>query len=231
MSRKNQGVPDEVVVCLVECHYLAARYLIEKLRQCPAIRLLPSPQDLTSTPGEPNRLTVVFAIDNGTLPLALSEYLRGLRVAFPNGKYVVLDQEASEDEMLRLLLLGVHGFVRYDRVSDSLISAIQRVFRGGTWVSEEVLQKYIDYSSKLITAKRSPAGNLTRRENQVLELVRRRLSNKEIADVLRVSEATVKFHLSHIFSKLQVHDRHSLCEQANGSSSIRGALHLKPSTS
>ncbi|MGH9463550.1 MAG: response regulator transcription factor [Vicinamibacteria bacterium] len=157
--------------------------------------------------------------------------MRGLRVAFPQAKYVVLGREVSEEELLRLLLLGIHGFVSYSEVSKDLGRAISRVFSGGTWVPDAALQKYIDYSSQLIAAKRSPDRGLTRRENQVLELVRRRLSNKEIAEVLKVSEATVKFHLTHIFTKLQVHDRHLLVDGASRGPSPARNLFLKPSPS
>ncbi len=53
---------------------------------------------------------------------------------------------------------------------------------------------------------------LTPRESQILELVKRRLSNKEIAGIRRVQESTVKFHLSNIFSKLRVPNRQALID-------------------
>lgn len=229
MLKENRGDPERVTVCLVENHLLAARSLLEKLGHESRLHLL-SEEDLLSDAAELKRVPVVFVIDQGTLPLPLSEYLRRLRMAFPQGKYIVLDKKVSEEELLRLLLLGIHGFLSYDEVSKSLAAAISRVFAGGTWVPEVVLQKYIDYSSKLIAAKRNPTLGLTRRENQVLELVRRRLSNKEISEVLKVSEATVKFHLTHIFSKMQVDNRYSLIERASESLSASGHPRLKLST-
>jgi DNA-binding CsgD family transcriptional regulator len=57
----------------------------------------------------------------------------------------------------------------------------------------------------------SPTGQgITQRESQVIELVKRRLSNKEIAEILKIKESTAKFHLSNIFSKLQVNRRSEL---------------------
>jgi DNA-binding NarL/FixJ family response regulator len=57
----------------------------------------------------------------------------------------------------------------------------------------------------------SPTGQaITQRESQILELVKRRLSNKEIGAVLNIQESTVKFHLSNVFSKLQVTRRSEL---------------------
>lgn len=216
-------------MCLVEDHILARHYLCEKLEGERRFHLL-SQGDLSANAAKLKGTSVVFVIDHGTLPLPLSECLRGLRITFPQGKYILLSKKIPEEELLRLLLLGIHGFVSYDEVSKDLAAAICRVFAGATWVPEVVLQKYIDYSSKLIAAKRSPGGGLTRREKQVLELVRRQLSNKEVAEVLKVSEATVKFHLTHIFSKLQVHDRHLLIERVSRRPPAHGSFRLKPST-
>ncbi|MCI0724616.1 MAG: response regulator transcription factor [Acidobacteria bacterium] len=229
MSRDKNRNTEEVVVCLVEDHALAAHHLLEGLEHEQTFCLL-SEEEVLSNAAKLKQTPIVFVIDNDTLPRPLSECLRGLRVVFPQGKYIVLAKKASEDELLRLLLLGIHGFVNYDEVPKDLGHAISRVFAGGTWVPDVIFQKYIDYSSSLIAAKRSPGRGLTRRENQVLELVRRRLSNKEIAEVLKVSEATVKFHLTHIFSKLQVHDRHTLIDSTNRSSLAGRPLRLKPST-
>ncbi len=227
VSKNKRKVVDQVSICLVEHHRLAARYLVEKLNRESGFHLLDS-DELARNATQLKRKPVVFVIDHALLPVPLSEYLRGLRVSFPKGQYLILDKEVSEEELLRLLLLGIHGFVTYDNVTKGLAPAIWRVFAGGLWVPEAILQKYVDYSSKLIAAKGSRGRGLTRRESQVLELLRRRLSNKEIGEVLKVSEATVKFHLTHIFTKLQVHDRQSLLERSSQSLPTRGSLQLKP---
>ncbi len=228
VSKNKRKTVDQVSICLVEHHRLAAKYLAESLKREPGFHLL-GLEELTPNVTQLRDKPVVFVIDRALLPVPLSEYLRGLRVSFPKGQYLVLDEEVPEEELLRLLLLGIHGFVAYEDVTKSLAPAICKVFAGALWVPEAILQKYVDYSSKLIAAKGSRGRGLTRRENQVLELLRRRLSNKEIAEVLKVSEATVKFHLTHIFSKLQVHDRGLLIERATQSPSTRRSLQLKPS--
>ena len=228
VSKNKRKLAEQVSVCLVEHHRLAAKYLVEGLKREPGFELLDL-AELNLNDTQLRNEPVIFVIDRALLPLPLSEYLRALRVSFSKGHYLVLDNEISEEELLRLLLLGIHGFVNYDDVARSLAPAICRIFSGGLWVPEATLQTYVDYSSKLIAAKGSRGRGLTKRENQILELLRRRLSNKEIAEVLRVSEATVKFHLTHIFSKLQVHSRQSLIERAGQSPASRGGLRLKPS--
>jgi DNA-binding NarL/FixJ family response regulator len=65
--------------------------------------------------------------------------------------------------------------------------------------------------ASLKTVNKSPtAQEISQRESQVIDLVKRRLSNKEIGEVLNIRESTVKFHLSNIFSKLQVKNRSDL---------------------
>src|SRR5258708_39188676 len=62
----------------------------------------------------------------------------------------------------------------------------------------------------LLDAQLLPGHSLTAREGQVLQLLMRRLTNKEISNALSISERTVKFHVSNILSKLQVVDRRGL---------------------
>jgi LuxR family maltose regulon positive regulatory protein len=74
------------------------------------------------------------------------------------------------------------------------------------------------FSARLpATAARSDrVEGFTWRERRIIELVKRRLSNKEISAILGVSEGTVKFHLSNIFAKLGVRDRHHMIEVTSG---------------
>jgi LuxR family transcriptional regulator, maltose regulon positive regulatory protein len=89
---------------------------------------------------------------------------------------------------------------------------VERVTRGELWFSASVLEAYARNSiASLKAVSQSPTGQaITQRESQIIELVKRRLSNKEIAEVLHIQESTVKFHLSNIFSKLQVNRRNEL---------------------
>jgi LuxR family maltose regulon positive regulatory protein len=86
------------------------------------------------------------------------------------------------------------------------------VAQGKLWVSSNILEAYVRHSIALLkTVDESPIGpGITKRESQIIELVKRRLSNKEIGTILNIQESTVKFHLSNIFSKLQVNRRSEL---------------------
>jgi DNA-binding NarL/FixJ family response regulator len=135
-----------------------------------------------------------------------------LRKRHPNAKFVVLDQEQPPGEIVRLLSLGIHGFAAYPQVGEQLVQAVHCVAQGKLWISSDVLEAYVRHSiTSLKSVNESPTGQgITQRESQVIELVKRRLSNKEIGAILNVQESTVKFHLSNIFSKLQVNRRSEL---------------------
>jgi len=114
-----------------------------------------------------------------------------------------------------LLTLGVHGFVEHSRVAEALADAVRMVAAGHLWIPKELLQAYVQMNAD--ATRRSAGGfrSLTPREKEVFELVRHRLSNKEIAGVLGVREGTVKYHLSHILAKLRVGGRRELDRKAS----------------
>lgn len=152
----------------------------------------------------------VFLIDGCGLALPPVQFIRGLCPRFPDAKYIVLDRQQSDQDLVQLVWLGFHGFLLHDDVDNSLIRAVRAVSEGRLWVPSRVLHSYGEYTA--LANRAVPEGHeaVTRRENEVLELVRRRLSNKEIGEILGIRESTVKYHLSNIFSKRQVSSRREL---------------------
>ena len=116
----------------------------------------------------------------------------------------VLGQEVAYDsdaDILRAVEAGATGYLLKDTPREELFKAIRATARGDSVLSPSV-------ASKLIGRARGPMERaLSAREIEVLALVARGVSNKIIAKDLRISEATVKTHLLHIFAKLGVDDR------------------------
>ncbi len=156
----------------------------------------------------------VFVIDRGSLLQPLSKSLCAIRLRFAPARLLVLDQPQPLSELLSLLILGVHGFVAYPDASEELAVAIRRLHEGHLWFEPDILERYIAYAHGVERVRQTDGGLLTQRERHILELLQRRLANKEIATILHISENTVKFHLSNIYSKLGVHDRNSVLEFA-----------------
>lgn len=199
-----------ILVCVVERNLIAAEYLLALLNQESRIRALPLERmdRQAADHGE-----VVFLVDHWELALPLSECLRRLTALFPQAKILVLDRPQSQETIVRLLSLGIHGFLEHSQVSNRLVEAVLSAAEGRIYVAPDALAAYVQFAAG--ASRRAVAGSTvtTSREIEIIELVRRRLSNKEIAAILRIQESTVKFHLSNIFAKLQVTGRHDLVRQ------------------
>jgi DNA-binding NarL/FixJ family response regulator len=199
------------VVCLVEHNPLAAAHLRQLLSSQNGLTVCTHEEmfQRRSTRREP---APIFVLDRTTLPTALSKYLRTLRLRFPDARIIVLDEPLPNQELCRLLVLGIQGFLPYPEVDEHLPEAILTVAGGQLWMEGEVLEQYVSFSSQLTRSREDRGAALTKRERRILELVQRRLSNKEISTILDISESTVKFHIGNIFTKLGVHDRQAAAE-------------------
>jgi len=93
--------------------------------------------------------------------------------------------------------------------------ALRAISEGDAWFAPKLLTEFSD-DSRPFRPGDAPdqrrQETLTPREETIVGLIKRRLGNREIAEALKISESTVKFHLSNIFRKLGVRDRHSAAE-------------------
>jgi DNA-binding NarL/FixJ family response regulator len=207
---------DGPLVCVAMENVLAARYVLHVLSRDRSLRVVLF-DDLTKS--TLNRPASVFILDCSNLNLPLGECLRILNAKYTGARYIALDRGKSFEEIMEALGLGIHGFIPYEQVNYSLIPAIHSVCQGKLWISNRVLQEYVQrsqYSMLHSVRKALRSQQLTKRENQIMELAKRRLSNKEIAALLNIRESTVKFHLSNIFSKLQITCRNDLLDTRPG---------------
>lgn len=111
---------------------------------------------------------------------------------------------------LTIVTSRVSSDVLKDASTDDLIRATRTIASGGAWLDPAITNKVIDHYRRLHPQRKesgAAADSLTAREQEVLLLIAEGLTNREIAEQLVVSEATVKTHISHIFSKLGARDR------------------------
>lgn len=203
--------PKSLSVCLVEYNPLAAHRLRQLLETDPRLQL--TFQDDAFKPKRVSKtLASVFVLDRGTLPTSLSKFLRVLHFRFRDAKTLLLGAPISSEELSRLLFLGIQGFLPYDQVEELLLEAIRAVADGDLWIAPKALKQYVRYTASFSRFRGHLAHLITPREHHIIELACRRMSNKEIASILKISEGTVKFHLSNLFAKLGVHDRQSAVE-------------------
>ena len=126
---------------------------------------------------------------------------RAIKSRFPAIQVLVLTTYDSDADILRAIEAGATGYLLKDTPREQLFQAIRAAARGEAALAPAV-------AARLMTRMRAPAEEaLSAREIEVLALVARGASNRQVGRELHISEATVKTHLIHIFDKLGVADR------------------------
>lgn len=138
---------------------------------------------------------------------------RAILAEFPAARIVVLTTYDGDADIHRALEAGARGYLLKDMLRTEVLHTIRAVHRGSRVIPPEVAARL---------AEHVPRVELTAREVEVLELVAKGLSNKEVARVLGRTEETVKVHLKHVFEKLGVEDR----TEAVTTALQRGILHI-----
>jgi DNA-binding NarL/FixJ family response regulator len=131
--------------------------------------------------------------------------IRRIRERVPGTRVVVLTSFASDDQVIPAVQAGAAGYLLKDVEPSGLEAAIRLVHRGEALLDPQVAGRVMEQVAH--PAPGSDLAALTPREREVLGLLGRGMSNRELADALVVSEKTVKTHVSNILMKLGVHDR------------------------
>lgn len=153
---------------------------------------------------------VIFILESAAAASSVSHRLRILRARFPKARFLAIGRQTSADELCRLIYQGVDGFLEYEEIDRQLWTALRSLAEGHLWIPPEVFAQYVAYSRQLRTES---GNNLTERELEVLGLVARGFSNKEVSSQLQITESTVKFHLGNAFEKLGVNSRQAAVER------------------
>jgi two-component system, NarL family, response regulator len=140
--------------------------------------------------------------------------IRAIRESHPGARFVVLTTYEGDADIHRALEAGAQGYVIKGMPYQTLVEALQRVHKGGRFLPPPIAHAL---------ASRMPDSELSSREQEVLSLLARGKSNKEIASCLHITEATVKCHVSAILLRLNVSDRTEAVVRALQ----RGLVHLE----
>jgi DNA-binding NarL/FixJ family response regulator len=138
------------------------------------------------------------------------EATRQIRAAQPETEIVVLTTHADEESILDALLAGARGYLTKDAGITEISRAVHAAADHQALLDPVVQSRLIAAATASARPAPPPASlpdELTRREAEVLSLIARGLSNREIAASLVVSEATIKTHINHVFAKIGARDR------------------------
>ncbi|GAB4446512.1 MAG: response regulator transcription factor [Chloroflexi bacterium OHK40] len=134
------------------------------------------------------------------------ETTRRIKAASPSTRVIVLTSFADDNKVFPAIKAGAISYLLKDVSPEELAHAIRAAQRNEAVLHPEVAAKLMQEFSAPRPGE-APVDQLTPREMEVLRLIAKGQSNKEIADTLIVSEKTIKTHVSNILSKLHLADR------------------------
>lgn len=196
-------------VLIVDDHPVARQALIDRFRFTGSLTVVGEAADGQSALDIARRTRpAIVLLDLGLPGKHGLTVLRELREELPETRVIVLTASDRESDATDAVKLGAHGYVTKGVPFDELIAVVQRVTKGETVVAPRIIH---EVSRRLTSAHIEAAGNeeLSERELEVLHLLVQGKRNRDIAEVLVISEHTVKSHVGNIFAKLGVTDRAS----------------------
>jgi DNA-binding NarL/FixJ family response regulator len=162
---------------------------------------------LTATPCD------VLLLDSIT-PVSAGDGLQELFKRFPELKIVLFGMDEDLENFLEAVKLGVSGYLLNDASSEDIISAVRGVVQGEAVCPGKLCMSLFQYVARELSQKSVLAdqealkAGLTFRQRQLMSLVAKGMTNKEIAASLSLSEFTVKNHIHRIMKQIEAETRH-----------------------
>jgi DNA-binding NarL/FixJ family response regulator len=160
---------------------------------------------------KPQLILLDAALGGGRGGRESPQFVEEVRRTFPEVKIVVMGLLPANEEFVEFIKAGVSGFVLKDATIDQFVETITAVADGASVLPPLLTGNLFSYvaAEAMSRGRRGAkaAVRMTARERQVVELIAQGLSNKDIAQRLRISPQTVKSHVHNILEKLMLHTR------------------------
>jgi DNA-binding NarL/FixJ family response regulator len=152
--------------------------------------------------------------------------VESLKESAPNARLVMMDLLPEEEDVIDFIKRGANGFIAKDATLDDFVTTIRQVAQGGEVVPPSLTGTLLSHIAKQASALRgSPMMapvRMTKREQQITDLIAEGLSNKEIAQRLNIATYTVKSHVHNILEKLALHSRLQIAAHAHKKAPPKG---------
>lgn len=126
------------------------------------------------------------------------ELIAGLHKTCPGVRAAVLTNFHSDEDVFRAMRAGVKAYLLKSAPMEEVIAAVRRVYAGERWIPPHIAQQLAD---------RVARDQLSAREVEILQLIANGMKNREIAEVLCISQHTVRNHVNNVLEKLDSRDR------------------------
>jgi DNA-binding NarL/FixJ family response regulator len=134
------------------------------------------------------------------------EATRQIVAAYPGVKVLLLTTFEADNHVIQALKAGASGYILKDSKPDSIVSSLLAVMAGERVMASAVANRVLEMLTGTTTPKEFYDG-LTGREIEILKLLAGGMANKQIAYKLKISEKTVRNHVSNMYEKLNIYDR------------------------
>lgn len=189
----------QIRLLVVDDHPVFRAGIVAMLQDLPDVTVIAQAEDgLAAVSAYRQHRPDVVLMDLRLPKLSGVEAILRIHGEFPDCRVIVLTTYDSDEDILRAIQSGAKSYLLKDMSLDEIVKTVRAVFAG-----HEVLPAPVAG----ILTQRLNRKDLTERELEVLKLIVRGRSNKEIASDMAISERTVKFHLVGVFEKLKVLDR------------------------
>jgi len=187
-------------IMLVDDHKILLDGIKQLLMAEPDLEVIAEATDARMGMNLLSYLQVDILVTDLSLPdVTHTSFIVDVRKKFPELKILVLSMH-DESELLRdVIKTGVNGYVLKSNSREELVKAIRNVIQGEYYVSPDVSLKLMEQE------QRKNNSVLTDREIEIVKLISKEYSNKQIADALFISERTVESHRKNIFRKSETH--------------------------
>ena len=186
-------------ILLVDDHYMVRIGLASSLGDEPDIKVVGQAESIADTliqfrQLQPDVTLLDLQLPDGDGSTAIAD----IRTEYPAARIIVLSVNETEEDIHRAVAAGAAGYLPKSIAPEEMLTAIHSVHQGESYFPPHIATR--------MTARQT-RPELTAREEEVLHLLVRGRSNKEIASDLNITARTAKLHVGHILQKLDVMDR------------------------
>ncbi|MFL6621655.1 MAG: response regulator [Sulfurifustaceae bacterium] len=125
---------------------------------------------------------------------------------YPGVRVIMLSMHAGEEYVMQALRAGASGYLLKDAATSELELAVRAVARGETYLTPTISKRVIDDYLMRTTGSQGPVDQLTKRQREILQLIAKGYTSKEMAQMLNLSPKTIETHRTQLMKQLDIHD-------------------------